>query len=756
MKNNLLLLFSLFILMNSCTQKKTSTPSMALSLIPIPNETKINKETFEWNKETTIVVQSNNEDLIQIRNYLKNILSKSYPYPLKDSKINSKNAVILQLDSSIVNPEGYTLKINRDRIEIKGRTSDGVFYGIQTLLQLMPTQVYESKGLPSSFEVQQVEISDYPRFPYRGMHLDVSRNFMTVDEVKKYIDIIAHFKFNRFHWHLTDGAGWRLEIKKYPLLTQKTAFRKEDNWKDFWNKGGRKFVDEGTPDSYGGYYTQDEVRSVVAYANERHITVIPEIEMPGHSEEVFVAYPQLSCSGIPYKDSDFCAGNDETFNFIDDVLSEVVELFPSEYIHIGGDEAGKAAWKTCPKCKARLKKENLKDLDELQSYFIKRVSDILKTKGRKLIGWDEIIDGGLPADATVMLWRDPNLAKKAASEGHNIIMTPGAYCYLDQYQANPATEPEAIGGYLTLKKVYSFDPAPFDSIQDKFIGGQGNLWVEYIPTFKQVEYMVFPRAMALAEVLWSNKEKMNWEDFKKRVSVQLEALKYQDVNYKKPSFELYMDQSIDSINKTAKIVFDSEQVDPIIRYTLDGSLPDSTSTLYGDTLYLDKVVTLNAAIFVDNIPQNVFTKKVGYHKAIGKSVEYIKPWTSYPAGGKTALTDGLVGSLTYSDNRWQGFTSDLDVVLDMGQVMPLESFYANFMQLTGPGVYMPKYVEILGSVDGVRYKSLLKVTNDIPREHDRLIFKEFGGSLNNAEVRYLKVFAKNNGGFLFTDEIIVN
>ena len=752
MKNFFLLIFCTIIL-SSC-DKSTET-NKELPLIPIPNEVRTNNGTFKWDKNTHIIAKGNNADLIQIKNYLENIVSKSYPLPINQSS-ESKNAIILVLDSAIINTEGYTLTVDKDDIVIKGRTSDGVFYGIQTLLQLMPTEVYKEKGLAEKFEIQQVDISDSPRFPYRGMHLDVSRNFMNADEVKKYIDVLAHFKFNRFHWHLTDGAGWRIEIKKYPLLTQKTAFRKEDNWKN-WSKGGSKYVDEGTPNSHGGYYTQEDIKSVVAYAKERHITIIPEIEMPGHSEEVFVAYPQLSCSGIPYKDNDFCAGNEETFTFINDVLSEVVELFPSEYIHIGGDEAGKAAWKTCPKCQARLKSEKLKDLNELQSYFIKRVSVMLKEKGRKLIGWDEIIDGGLPADATVMLWRDPSLAKKAASEGHNIIMTPGGYCYLDQYQADPATEPEAIGGYLTLKKVYAFDPAPFDSIKDKFIGGQGNIWAEYIPNFKHIEYMAFPRAMAIAEVVWSDKKNINWQDFKKRVFVQLEALKHQGVNYKQPSFELYMDQSVDKVNKKIKVAFDSEQINPIIRYTLDGSLPDSTSAIYKDTLIIDKGIILNAAIFEKGVPQAIFTKEVGYHKAVGKSVQYLTPWTSYPAGGVTALTDGLIGSLTYSDSRWQGFTSDMDVIIDMGEETTLETFSANFMQLTGPGVYMPKFVEVSGSLDGKTYKSLLKIeNNDIPKEHDRLIFKNFSGSLDKNKVRYLKVFAKNNGGFLFTDELIVN
>lgn len=742
----------LFVAFVSCQKSHLKKDS---EIIPIPVSVDVKSSNFLWNASTSIQTASNQPELNTPANYLKDILTNSYPHDIVLGVGEKDNSIYLSIDSMLPHAEGYEIIVNEKNIFIKGKDEAGVFYGIQTLLQMMPPEVYKEKGLPESFQIAGVEISDYPRFDYRGMHLDVSRHFVSKENVKKYIDIIAMYKFNRFHWHLTDGVGWRIEIKKYPLLTQKTAFRPQATWKEF-TANGAKFVDEGTPGAYGGYYTQDDIREIVAYAKARNITVIPEIEMPGHSEEVFVAYPELSCSGLPYKNGDFCAGNEKTFEFIEGVLDEVLELFPSEYIHIGGDEASKEAWKTCPKCQKRMKDENLKDLNELQSYFIKRVSDYLTQKDRKLIGWDEIIEGGLPPSATVMLWRDPKMAIKAASEGHHIIMTPGSHCYLDSYQANPATEPEAISGYLPLRKVYSFEVVPIDSIADFFIGGQGNIWAEYIPTYEHLEYMVFPRAIALSETLWSDKKDRNWEDFKRRLNNQLIRLEYLNVNFRKPAYELEMFQDVDMDKKNIKVWFESEQINPIIRYTLNGSVPDSTSMIYQDTINITTGVDLKAAIFVNNKPQDIYSKSLGYHKALGKTVTYNNKWTSYPAGGDMALTDGYVGSLTYGDGRWQGFTSDLDVVINFEEETEVSTFDANFMQLIGPGVYIPEYVEVLGSLDGANYTSLLKIMNDIPKEHDRLIFKNFSGSLNKAKVKYLKVKAKNPKGFIFVDELVVN
>jgi hexosaminidase len=431
-------------------------------------------------------------------NYLKTL-----PVQLKKGKKKDTQQVLSLLITSknpqLPSPESYTLSVTPQQILIRATSGAGLFYGMQTLLQLA-----QPSGA-GSYSIASVEIEDTPRFAYRGLMLDVSRHFSTKEFIKKQIDALAYYKINRLHLHLTDAAGWRLEIKKYPLLTEFAAWRTDPTWKQWWN-GGRKYLRFDASGAHGGYYTQDDIREILQYARQHYITVIPEIEMPSHSEEVLAAYPQLSCSGEPYKNSDFCIGNEETFTFLENVLTEVMALFPSEYIHIGGDEAGKSAWKTCPKCQKRMKDEHLANVDELQSYLIHRIEKFLNAHGRHLLGWDEILQGGIAPNATVMSWRGEEGGIAAVTSGHRAIMTPGAYCYLDSYQDAPYSQPEAIGGYLPLKKVYAYNPVPasLTAEQAKLVYGvQGNLWVEYIPTPEHVEYMIYPRILALAETAWS-------------------------------------------------------------------------------------------------------------------------------------------------------------------------------------------------------------------------------------------------------------
>ena len=440
--------------------------------------------------------------------------------------------LITAKNHQLPSPESYTLSVTPQQILIRATSGAGLFYGMQTLLQLA-----QPSGA-GSYSIASVEIEDTPRFAYRGLMLDVSRHFSTKEFIKKQIDALAYYKINRLHLHLTDAAGWRLEIKKYPLLTEFAAWRTDPTWKQWWN-GGRKYVRFDAPGAYGGYYTQNDIREILEYARQHYITVIPEIEMPSHSEEVLAAYPQLSCSGEPYKNSDFCVGNEETFTFLENVLTEVMELFPSEYIHIGGDEAGKSAWKTCPKCQKRMKDEHLANVDELQSYLIHRIEKFLNNHGRHLLGWDEILQGGIAPNATVMSWRGEEGGIAAVTSGHRAIMTPGAYCYLDSYQDAPYSQPEAIGGYLPLKKVYSYNPVPasLTAEQAKLVYGvQGNLWVEYIPTPEHVEYMIYPRILALAETAWSAPERKSWPDFHTRALsavADLQAKGYHPFDLKK-------------------------------------------------------------------------------------------------------------------------------------------------------------------------------------------------------------------------------
>ena len=407
--------------------------------------------------------------------------------------------------------ESYTLEISEKGVKILAADDAGEFYARQSLEQMIRA-AKESNGQVS---LQCQIIEDCPRFPYRGLHIDVSRHFFSIDFIKKQVDAMAMFKMNRLHLHLTDAAGWRMEIESWPRLTGYAAWRPEANWKAWWN-GDRAYVEEGTPGAYGGYYTKEELKSLVEYAAERHITVIPEIEMPGHSEEVLAAYPEVGCGGNPETHADLCIGKEVTFKMLEDILDEVIEVFPSEYIHIGGDEAGKQAWKTCPDCRRRMKEEGLENVDELQSYMIRRIEKYVNSKGRKIIGWDEILEGGVSKTATVMSWRGTEGGISAMNMGNDVIMCPGSYCYLDKAQDAPFLEPESIGGYLPLEKVFGYEPVETTMPQkglDRLLGVQANLWTEYVPT-------------AIAEIGWSPAgSKADYQDFRRRALIAMNALR---------------------------------------------------------------------------------------------------------------------------------------------------------------------------------------------------------------------------------------
>ena len=586
-------------------------------------------------------------------------------------------------------PEAYILKVTHKGVIIKASGDAGVFYAQQTLRQMTGNGEFK--------EIQCCEIKDYPRFPYRGLHVDVSRHFRSVDFLKKQIDAMAAFKMNRMHIHLTDAAGWRMQIDAYPRLTEFAAWRPQATWKEWW-AGDRQYCQEGSAEAHGGYCTKEQMRELVEYAKARHIEIIPEIEMPSHSEEVLAAYPELGCSGEAYKDSEFCVGNEESFKFLETVLEEVMEVFPSEYIHIGGDEAGKQHWKTCPKCQQRMKEEGMESVDELQSYMIQRIEKFVLSKGRRIIGWDEILDGGLAPDATVMSWRGTEGGIKAMSMGHDVIMTPGRYCYLDHTQDAPFREPESIGGYLPLDTVYVYEPVEASMPADKLHhlkGVQANLWSEYVVTDEHAEYMYWPRAFALAETAWSQPEDKNLANFRKRALHALETMK-----------------------KDGYSVFD----------------------------------------LADEYGERKLAQTGLVHKAKGKTVIYNKPiqeW--YPAAGETTFTDGIIGGWTYSDNRWQGFLSDVDVTVDLGEMTQISYVGGTFMQLIGPGVFMPEKVDVWVSEDGSDFSLVTTIWNDISTSNADLLFKSFD-VVCNAEARYVRYHAYRSTmrGFLFLDEVVVN
>lgn len=502
-----------------------------IALIPQPTDIKLGEGNFVLNENTKIILI--NPEFKNEVDLFNQFLKSSYGFELQITN-NSKSTIntieIQKENSSSESEESYKLAISDSQIQINTKGNIGIFYAFQTLQQLLPTQK------STTIKIQTVKINDQPKYAWRGMHLDCSRHFFPVDFIKKYIDYLAMYKFNTFHWHLTDDQGWRIEIKKYPKLTEVGAWR---NGSMIGRYDDQKFDDK----RYGGFYTQEEIKEIVAYATQRHITVVPEIEMPGHAIAALAAYPEYSCTGGPFEvgkiwgvyDDVFCP-KDETFTFLENILTEVIDLFPSEYIHIGGDECPKTRWKVCPHCQKRRKDENLKDEHELQSYFIQRIEKFVNTKGRKIIGWDEILEGGLAPNAAVMSWRGTEGGIAAAKQKHFVVMSPGSHCYFDHYQDEPKNEPIAIGGFTSVEKVYAFNPTPKEltSEEAKYIlGAQANVWSEYILSPEHVEYMVFPRMAALSEVLWGTSNPEKYLDFKNRLIQHFKIYDVKGINYSK-------------------------------------------------------------------------------------------------------------------------------------------------------------------------------------------------------------------------------
>ena len=723
-----------------------------ISIIPQPSQVVEHPGIFKVDRTTRIQSDpafTEIASLFQRQSEIKNILST-----VKRENVNQ--IVFLMVGKEFIpDSAGYKLSVTPDKITISARTAAGALNAMQSLLQLILLQ-------PVMGEVPCAEITDHPRFGYRGVMLDVSRNFFPVSYIKRFLDLMSLYKMNKFHWHLTDGPGWRLEIKKYPELTSKTAYRTHNTWKQWWDSP-RRYSELGNPNAYGGYYTQMQAREIVAYARQRGITVIPEIEMPGHSDEVLAVYPNLSCSGKPYVNGELCLGNDSTYIFLKNVLTEVISIFPSEYIHVGGDEAGQEAWKHCPKCQKRIKDEKLNNESELQSYCVRQIEQFLTSKKRKLLGWDEILEGGLAPSATVMSWRGEQGGITAANMGHDVVMTPGGTCYFDHYQADPATQPLAIGGYLTVEHVYSYEPVPAELNESKakyILGAQANLWTEYIPTTEHVEYMTFPRLLAMSEVTWSEKENRSYDNFKSRLQSHYLLMQRLNVNYCRPSYQLEVGTKFDTEAKKVKITFKSEQLNPMIYYTIDGSDPTIKSNLYKGSFEVSGSANVCAAIFENGVMKEKPARlDVDFHKAIGKKVIYNLPYSkNYVAQKEATLVNGYRGgSLTYGDGQWQGFESnDMDITIDLEKSEALKSVSSCFMQQTGPGVYMPDFVEISLSDNGKDFRKVRTLNNDIPATDSSLILKDFKFSLDGEKARYVRVFAKNSRhGFLFADEVIV-
>lgn len=659
----------------------------------------------------------------------------------------------------------YTINVN-EKIIISYSSDASAFYAVNSMLQLIEEQD-EGCYVKKSF------VSDQPKFEWRGLHLDVSRHFFSVAEVKRFIDLMAYYKFNTFHWHLTDDQGWRIEIKKYPKLTEIGAWR-DSTVNKHYNTSPRTYNTE----RYGGFYTQDEIREVVKYAKKRFITIVPEIEMPGHARAALAAYPEYSCTGQQNGveglwgvfDDIYCS-KAESIQFQKDILDEVLELFPSKYIHIGGDEAPKTRWKECANCQKVIKENRLKDEHELQSYFIRQIDAYLTSKGRKLIGWDEILEGGLSPNAAVMSWRGFEGGMEAASQGHYVVMSPGSHCYFDHYQSKHPLEPLAIGGFTPLEKVYDFNPIAEGMNTDEaafVLGGQANVWTEYIPNFKQVEYMVYPRALALSQTLWSQ-NKPDYNAFKQVLkSEHLPFLKKLGVNYSEALFypEIKIKRTDEGVEY--KIVAEESTDLEVELHEADGTVNDVENAIQSKRTENSRVNFKTINVKSEYLSKDSEFKFV-QHPSVGVGIEYItQPSEKYNSGGDLTLCDGIIGAQPWRGNEWIGFQEqEIEFIVDLGSKKHLEGVEINFLEDHGSWIHVPASVRYSISKDKKKWKFMAKATvltyEDKVPKGKYLLFS----SLLNKKGRYLRVLittfdvipeglpGANNVSWTFMDELII-
>lgn len=746
MKTIIILSLLVLLTMNISAQQNS------INIIPKPQVVEPVEGVFLISKSTKILF---NEQSKQVADYLKEHIKSWNGSDLileEIGKSNSdKNIIKLRIIDSdeVVGDEGYTLKCDASQILISAHKENGLFYGVQSLKQLFPT--VSEQHIEDKIIIPAVNIIDYPRFSWRGLNLDCCRHFMSKDFVKRYIDLLAFHKMNVLHWHLTEDQGWRIEIKKYPELTEHGAWRK---------------YDDGSV--YGGFYTQEEIKEVVEYAASRFITVVPEIEMPGHSMAAISTYPHLSCTGGPfdvgtlwgiYKDV-YCAGNEETFTFLEAVLTEVIDLFPGKYIHIGGDEAPKDRWEKCEKCQALIKSENLYGLGEIQSYFIKRMEKFINSKGKEIIGWDEILEGGLAPGATVQSWRGTKGAVEAAKMGHDVIVSPTTHCYYD-YPIEVTDVP----------KIYSFNPVPEElSVEEAkhVLGSEGNMWTEYAPQ-EFIDHRLFPRLAALSEVMWLEKEKKNYTDFESRMMHHYSRLERMGVNYSFEISPLEFINTSDSSNRSLNVQINQLQENLELFFTLDGSEPTTASLKNSEPINIAASTTLKVGLYhgekkVGPTIERLFTVS----KSLNKKVKLTYPYKRYTGGGDKALTDGARGTDYYRDGSWQGFHgTDFEAILDLEEVSDISKITIGFTVASSSLVFLPEYVEVFVPNRNQSYESVGKASIDFSLKDPTWTRKDFIINLGKVSARYIKIFAKNPmkvpewhpayGGipWLMIDEIIV-
>lgn len=761
------------LLMTACSNQPTTVANY--EVVPMPLEINTTQQaSFLLKSGVTVYYPAGNEKMQRNAEFLASYVKAQTGIELQvQAGEGGKGGIVLQLGLANDNPEAYQLKVDASQVVISSPSEAGVFYGIQTLRKAVDV----AEG--SNVELPAVEIKDQPRFSYRGMMLDVGRHFFSMDEIKTYIDMMALHNINRFHWHLSEDQGWRIEIKKYPKLTEIGSMRKETV---IGHNSGKY---DGKP--YGGFYTQEQAKEIVAYAAERYITVIPEIDLPGHMQAALAAYPELGCTGGPYEvwtqwgvsDNVLCAGNDQTIQFIKDVLAEIVEIFPSEYIHVGGDECPKVKWSTCPKCQARIKALGLKSdnkhtkEERLQSYVIHEAEEFLNSKGRKMIGWDETLEGGLAPNATVMSWRGEAGGIEAAKQHHDVVMTPNTYLYFDYYQSKDTeTEPMAIGGYLPIERVYSYEPMPksLSPEEQKYIVGvQANLWTEYIPDFKQVQYMVLPRMAALSESQWCAPEKKNYEAFLQRVSRLVNIYAKNRWNYATHIFDVMLDLKPNTETGTLDAVARTIDNAPIY-YTLDGSEPTTASEKYTDIIKIDKPCTLRTVAIRPSGSSKITNDEISFSKSSMKPITMLQPINKqYEFSGATVLVDGMTGNMNYKTGRWIAFyTNDLEAVIDLKEATEISSMTLHTCVEKGDWIFDTRGITVSVSDDNQTFKEVASEAYPAMKESDPNQIYTHELKFDPVKTRYVKVKAlseqkipswhggKGNPGFLFVDEIILN
>ncbi|GAA6435505.1 glycoside hydrolase family 20 protein [Bacteroides intestinalis] len=773
--NHALLAGALALACASCTAEKEAN----YQVIPLPQEVSLTQENpFKLNENVLIAYPENNALLQRNAEFLSEYIQQATNYAPKTKAIAAgeqvKNAIVLGLDPSIANKEGYVLTTTPEGINLNGQTENGVFYGIQTLRKSIPAEAKEATIL-----IPAGEIKDEPRFSYRGMHLDVGRHFFPKEFMKKYIDLLALHNMNTFHWHLTDDQGWRIEIKKYPKLTEIGSQRS----RTVIGRNTQEY--DNTP--YGGFFTQEEAKEIVKYAQERYITVIPEVDLPGHMLAALAAYPEMGCTGGPYEvcprwgifEDVLCIGNDQTMQFLEDVMSEIIEIFPSKYVHIGGDEAPRTRWEKCPKCQARIKTEGLKAdknhtaEDRLQSYCMTRIEEFLNSKGRQIIGWDEILEGDVAPNATVMSWRGMEGGIKAAQLGHDVIMTPTSFCYFDYYQtADTKDEPLGIGGYVPIEKVYSLEPVPAVLTEEQskhILGAQANLWTEYIHSSEHVEYMVLPRMAALAEVQWTQPEKKDFKDFTKRLARLMKFYQRDGFNYAKHVFDLKVDFTPD-VTKKAVVVTLSTIDDAPIYYTLDGTEPTTASLKYTEPVSITETADFQAVVIRPEGKSKVVNKKISFNKATYCPIELtFQPSEKYKFGGAITLVDGMKGNDSYATGAWLGFVGgDVEAIIDLGQETEIKQVATNAIVDMSAWIMGSTGLVVSISDDNKEFREV--AAKDIPAETniDKKGVENYEITFDPVKARYVKVVIKRSpalpkghagegkAAYMFIDEIEVD